>query len=208
MVAYTSPDCLPYFECDDSACLNTGTVCDPSTVFCDLVNLIEGQLVTIDNVIARTATAIPLAKVARNALFILNTNLPGYDTRIPWDTVLEDNNDMVNLDIQPKAVLVSVPGIYYVSSYVVGAPPATVSNVLNHTVGTGVGTFLAQNDTLWRANSNYSNLALETQVSAAQIAAAGGSYPLATMVDFQGTVGNGLLAVSYAEMTVYWVADI
>lgn len=207
MVAYTSPDCLPYFQCTDSACLNTGSVCEHSSVFCDLVALLDARLTDVDNIIGRTTTAVPFAKVARNAVYTLNTNTPGYDTRIPFDTVLEDNFDMVNLDLNSKAILVSTPGIYLAAAYWVGTPPNVVSNVSNVYIGNQTGSFDAETDSLWRSGTNYANLAHQRLVTAANITNAGGQFPFSILVDFQGTIGTGIVTTTYAELTVYWVAD-
>lgn len=208
MPGYTTPDCLPYFLCSDDPCLNTGTVCEPSTVFCDFTALLDAKISAIDNIIGRTATAIPLAKVARNSVYTINTNPIGYDARIAWDTVVEDNNDMVDLDLNSKAILVQTPGIYMISSYVIGAPPATVNNIFSIYIGTSTGSILTQADTLWLGGTNPETVAHEELITAPNIAGFGGAFPLSTLADFQGTTGTGIVTVNYAEMTVYWVADV
>lgn len=208
MPGYTSPDCLPYFLCTDSPCLNTGTECEPSTVFCDLVALLDTKLTTVDDIIGRTTTAVPFAKVARNATFTSNNGIAGYDSRIVWDTVVEDNFNMVDLDANSKAIVVRTPGLYMATSYVVGSPPATVSNLFNVYIGTAVGTFDTETDSLWRSGTTYNNVALHRQVTAANIASFSGAFPFSTLVDFQGTIGTGIVTVTYAEMTVYWFGDV
>lgn len=209
MPGYTSPDCLPYFLCTDSPCLNTGTECEPSTVFCDLIALVDTKLTEVDDIIGRTTTAVPFAKVARNATFTSNNGIAGYDSRIVWDTVVEDNFNMVDLDANSKAILVRTPGLYVTSVYVVGTPPPTVSNILNVYVGTQVGTFDAQCDSLWRSGTTYNNLVLQRQITDFDINVAHqGAFPVSTIVDFQGTIGTGIVTVTYAEMTVYWFGDV
>lgn len=207
MPGYTLPDCLPFFLCSDSPCVNTGTECEPSTVFCDLVNILDTRFTVVDNIIGRTTTSIPFAKVARTSTYTLDTNTPGYDARIPWDTVLEDNNDMVNLDLNNKAILVSDPGIYMVSAYWVGTPPPTVSNVSNIYIGTSTGSVDGETDALYRSGTNYANIAIQRLITQSNITNQGGQYPFSLLADFQGTIGTGIVTTTYAELTVYWVAD-
>lgn len=103
MVAYSSSFCLPCLEGTDSPCTNTGTVCEPSTVWCDLVDIVEAQLNGVDSLIGRTATAIPLASVTGSAIFGGN---------VEFDTVDFDTDSMVNLDVNPTVVTPRRNGIY------------------------------------------------------------------------------------------------
>lgn len=208
MPGYTTPDCLPYFLCTDDPCLNTGTVCEPSTVFCDFTALLDTKISAIDNIIGRTATAIPLAKVARNSVFTIDTNVVNYDARIVWDTVVEDNNDMVDLELNPRAITVHTPGIYMVSGYAIGAPPNTVNNIFYIYLGTGTGSFTTQASTLWLGGTNPETIANQQLVTQFNIDTFSGVYPFSLLADFQGTVGTGIVTVNYAELTVYWVADV
>lgn len=92
MVAYTPTLCLPYFEAADSPCLNLGTVCDPQNLWCNMAELVEANLIAIDTIVARTATAIPLAQVSYYdpaATFV--------NGAIPFDVVDIDTDDMVDL---------------------------------------------------------------------------------------------------------------
>lgn len=108
MVAYSSTYCLPCLEGSDSPCTNTGTVCDPSTVWCDLVNIVEAQLNPIDTLISRTATAIPLASVTGSEA------VGTFPVEVGFDTVLFDTDNMVNLDANPTIVTPRRNGMYMV----------------------------------------------------------------------------------------------
>jgi hypothetical protein len=111
MVAYTSPDCLPYFEGTDSPCLNTGTVCDPSTVWCDLAALLDARFTAWDSVLSRTAGTIPLAQVKQTVpvTFPLSTvdHFP-----LTWEFVVQDTASMVDLALDPQLIFIRQPGIW------------------------------------------------------------------------------------------------
>lgn len=114
MVAYSSAYCLPCFEAGDSPCVNTGTVCDPSTVFCDLVDIVEFHLNALDATVARTTEAIPLASV---------TGVAGTAATVPvtveFDTVEYDTDNMVNLDLDPTVISPTRDGFYMVFAEVI-----------------------------------------------------------------------------------------
>jgi hypothetical protein len=118
VVSYTSPDCLPYFTEDDPLCLNTGTVCDPSTVWCDFAELVEAKLDEFDETIQRAADSVPMAWVETTSLF---SYVIGDPTRsVPFDTVRVDTANMVNLDENPSAITVTRSGLYQVVGYMTG----------------------------------------------------------------------------------------
>lgn len=112
MVAYTPDLCLPYYEGTDSPCLNTGTVCDPSNVWCDLAALVDGYLTDLDEIVARTVTAIPLAQVSYQPTVpvIVSGN-------IPFDVVDLDTDNMVDLP-QVAGIVPSRNGIYQIDAEV------------------------------------------------------------------------------------------
>lgn len=107
MVAYSTTYCLPCLEGSDSPCVNTGTVCDPSTVWCDLVNIVEAQLNPLDALLSRTATAIPLASVTGTEPLI-----PSTPVTVRFSTVEFDTDNMVNLDLDPTIVTPQRDGMY------------------------------------------------------------------------------------------------
>lgn len=109
MVAYTPQLCLPYYEGTDSPCLNTGTVCEPSNVWCDLVNLVEPLLDDLDVLVARTSTAVPLAQVSYSppdpAVAITGA--------IPFNVVDMDTDGMVDLDVY-QGIIPNRNGVYQI----------------------------------------------------------------------------------------------
>lgn len=94
MVAYTPDFCLPYFECSDNPCVNTGTDCDPSTVWADMVRIVDAQLSAVDGVIGRTADAIPIGSVS----YIPDTPV-ALSGQIPFDIINADTDSMVDLTL-------------------------------------------------------------------------------------------------------------
>lgn len=126
MVAYTAPDCLPYLESGDSLCLNTGTVCDPSTVWCDFASAVEAKLVAFDDVVARTATSVPIAWVETLTPFTDTVNL--INEPVPFDTVRIDTDSMVDLSVNPSGVKINTSGLYMIFGYLLGTTNTTVGN--------------------------------------------------------------------------------
>jgi hypothetical protein len=118
MVAYTTDYCLPYFEGTDSPCLNTGTVCDPSTVWCDFTQIVADAIEGFDMIINRTADAIPLATVA-----YLPDTPTAIISDIPFDTVIVDTDNMVDLNTF-QGITPSRNGVYLITSRVHVADPA------------------------------------------------------------------------------------
>ena len=117
MVAYTTPDCLPYFTGSDSPCVNTGTICDPSTVWCDFAELVDAELDGFDDVVARAATSVPMAWIETTTPFQYTT---GTTLAAPFDTVRVDTDNMVDLDANPSAINVTRSGLYQLTAYATG----------------------------------------------------------------------------------------
>lgn len=92
MVAYTSQFCLPYMECTDNPCTTLGSECDEVSVWCAMAQAVEAQLDVIDAVVARTATAIPQARVS--LIYDTATTVLG---QVPFDTTDLDTDNMVDL---------------------------------------------------------------------------------------------------------------
>lgn len=112
MVAHTTQFCLPYFESTDSPCLNTGTVCEPSSVWCDLVTAIETQLTAFDEIIGRTASALPIAQVSYEPGM---TDAPVVVGTVPFDIVDADTDQMVDLDVF-AGIIPRRNGVYHIDA--------------------------------------------------------------------------------------------
>lgn len=112
MVAYTSNLCIPCMEPNDPPCVNTGTLCEPSSVWCDIVGIIDTQLSLIDATLARTTTTIPMASVTGTQV---SETFPGV---VIFDSVEYDTDNMVNLDVNANLITPQRSGIYMAFGYV------------------------------------------------------------------------------------------
>lgn len=128
MVAYTSPDCLPYWEGTDSPCVNTGTLCDPSTVDCDFATVVEAKLDEFDAVVS-VLESPPMAWVERLAGMTILVDTIG-DEPVVFDRVRIDTANMVNLDAQPSAITITRTGFYTVFAYARGTTLSVPGNLV------------------------------------------------------------------------------
>ena len=119
MVAYTEPDCIPYFEGGDSVCLNTGTLCDPSTVWCDQAEVIEAKLDLFDSIVDRVVTSVPIAWVQTTTPFPYIIGVSG-DLHMVFTTVRADTDNMVNLDVESDGFRVNTSGLYHIWGFATG----------------------------------------------------------------------------------------
>lgn len=210
MVAYTTPDCLPYFTVDDSPCLNTGTLCDPSTVWCDFAALVDAQLDAFDEVVDRAATSVPLAWVETTTPYQtpVGTLFP-----VPFDTVRVDTANMVDLDLNSSAITVTRSGLYLVDAYATGiydrlgastgATRLTVQFVPGSTIPLGSGAA-----TILFSSNRAMGFDLEQMSPAIQ-----GVIPLAagTVVVASTTssgVSTDVLIFSKVMMSLAWTGDL
>lgn len=221
MVAYTSPDCLPYFECTDSPCLNTGTVCEPSTVFCDLADALETILNGFDLTVNRTATGVPFAKVALTSPQVETVSAGTFTFRINWDAVLADNDDMVNLDSDSEFIRITRPGVWWAELYVSGNPVNLTDNALTSyliqrgpTVNFVPGTVLTEATSKFRSNISITSpgqvqnrAAYGFEVTEAYLAT-NGTFDIGAAVAARAVLNPGVpLTIDSAQLTVYWTAE-
>lgn len=112
MVAYTPDLCLPYYTGGDPPCLNTGTVCDPSNVWCDLANLVEGYLDGIDDIVGRTSASVPIAQVSYVPATAVTVS-----GAIPFNVVDMDTDNMVDLPVT-AGIVPNRNGLYQIDAEV------------------------------------------------------------------------------------------
>lgn len=128
MVAYTSPDCIPYFECSDPVCLNTGSLCEPTSIWCDQARLVENRFAQFEQVISRTAETVPMVLLQRPEPFThLVSNTTG--TIVNFTQVVVDTNDMADLGAYPLGFTVRTSGIYEIMCYLIGTTDTTASDL-------------------------------------------------------------------------------
>lgn len=121
MVAYTLNLCLPYFGGSDSPCLDTGEVCAPSTVWCDMARIIDNTFTTFDEEISRAVDSFPYAQVAVSDVpFTVDSGASNLGTHLViWDTAVGDSDGMVNLTTDPSTVNLRRSGIWNLHCIVV-----------------------------------------------------------------------------------------
>lgn len=128
MVAYTSPDCIPYFECTDPVCVNTDGLCEPTSVWCDQAQLVENRFAQFEQVITRTAETVPLVILQRTEPFThLLSNTIG--SLVQFTQVVADTNNMADLSVNQLGFTVRTSGIYEVVCYLIGTTDTTASDL-------------------------------------------------------------------------------
>ena len=116
MVAYTAPNCIPYFEGFEDICLNTGTACEPSTVWCDIAALVDAKLTEFDTIVNTSINTFPYAEVAITEVpFTIDSGSSSSATQIAiWDAVLGDSDNIVDLGTDPSTFYLRRSGIWSV----------------------------------------------------------------------------------------------
>ncbi len=114
MVAYTAGFCLPYFEGTDSPCVDTGAVCAPSTVWCDMATKIDEAFTGFDETISRAGISFPYAQVAVSGVpFTFSSGASNLGTTVvTWDTVVGDSDGMADLNVDANTVNLLRSGIW------------------------------------------------------------------------------------------------
>lgn len=114
MVAYTPDFCLPYFEGTDSPCVDTGAVCAPSTVWCDMARIIDDTFTGWDAIISRAVTSFPYAQVAVSDVpFTFTSGASNLGSSlVTWDTVVGDSDNMADLSVDATTLTIRRSGIW------------------------------------------------------------------------------------------------
>jgi hypothetical protein len=107
MPSYTPNYALPYPIASDSPCTLSDT-------WCAFDDAVETQLDAIDSVVARTATATPMAIVSTIGLkqYSNDPNVLGSNLVVTYDSVLVDTDGMTNLNTNPQGLTIQTAGIY------------------------------------------------------------------------------------------------
>lgn len=119
MVAYTSPDCLPYLTSGDSFCETLGpSVCDQESVWCRFAEGVDAVLTELDEVASQTVASNPIAWVENTAGFAYVVG--SGEVLVPFDAVRVDTDNMVDLSTLPYGFAFNTPGLYQVWAYLQG----------------------------------------------------------------------------------------
>lgn len=211
MVAHTTPDCLPYFEGSDSPCVNTGTLCEPSTVWCDLAELLDARFTEWDDTLNRTVVTIPFAQVKRTTPVLVS--LAAFDSfTLTWEEQSEDSDNMVNLTADPQLVFIRRPGIWIIHLTAV-VSSSVAGTTLTCQVDTSTGSVAASGLSTWVATvpgapANFEGMSIMFDEPF-----------LVTEADLSGVSAISLLAritnntaldltLYEATMSVYWFAEV
>lgn len=208
MVQYTSPDCLPYFGCDDSPCLNTGSVCDPSTVWCDFAELVEAKLNEFDAAVLRTAGSIPMAWIQATVPTVIVADTPAVP--IIFDSPLVDTDGMVNLDTLPSSITINTPGLYQFVFSGVGVMTngGTATAELAATLAPSLGLFPINPPTFTSVDfeSPITGLVVTPMISVLYPFAAGQSLSMSAQMTGVSAPDNVAYSLITASLT--WLADL
>jgi hypothetical protein len=177
--------------------------CDINDTFCALINQVELELDRLDSVVARTNTAIPMAKVSISTPQALSTS-------ISFDTVDEDTDDMVDLSESPTNIFAQRPGLYRARLYVeVGTTGSAASGFILQVDALGpVDTPAAINPTsgpiVQIPDPNLANSVSYSLEAFYRITLADSRFFASVQA---GAVAGTPTTINRAELDVEWMAD-
>lgn len=199
---------LPYITGSDRAC-------DQDATWCAFADAVEARLDVFDLTIARTYTAIPMAKVTKSEpQTIQPQGATVFTAAITFDTVAEDTDDLVDLTAFPYGMTINRTGLYMARCYMEMAtstdaaasyqfqlrwqgPPAAIGSTIpissqNHTIG--------WNDVTTPAFSmNYVLSGMFRTTRA-------GSLVYAT-IDYGALPASVRGSITRAELDIEWISD-
>lgn len=196
------PTCTPVYRFTYP--IGSDRPCDVGETLCELVTGVEAELDRFDRIVARTNTAIPMAKVSISAPQPLGLI-------VSFDTVEEDTDSMVDFTTSRDFVFARRTGVYRVRLYVeVGTTGSASSSDIIQVDAAGPilssSTISPQSNPILQVNDP--NLADSISYTLTAL------YRV-TLVDsrFFGQVNVGSVAgtpttVNRAELDVEWMADL
>lgn len=222
MVAYTPDYCLPYLEGTDDLCINTGTVCDPSTVWCDIATILDGALTSFDDIRERAVDSFPYAQVGITSLPYLYQlgDTTGDETLLPWDSVIGDSDGMVDLSVDPYTVTLRRSGIWNLSSEVVSYTSVSLSNISTRLVSSGAPTGSIASPfssirRVWVEPVVYLGSVVGSIIGLSnlmdyyvRVDVSNGPVPLQIAYAIGSGTPNNLATINYAQFNARWVADL
>jgi hypothetical protein len=191
--------------------VNTGTVCEPSTVWCDLAELLDARFSSWDSVLDRTVVSYPIAQVKRTTP--VTVSMGGLDSfPVVWEEVVRDSNDMVNLTLDSESVFIRRPGIW-VYHFTATVSAATASRSLNLRVDSSIPSVVASGHATWvqavpTPPANFDGMAMmsdqEFLVTEADLAGV-------SEISLRAQLTNNLatdVTIYEATASVYWTAEV
>lgn len=221
MVAYTAEFCLPYFEGSDSPCVDTGEICAPSTVWCEMAAKINDALVAFDVEIDRAVASFPYAQVAVSEVpFTFSSGVSNSaEMVVTWDTVVGDSDGMVNLGVDPTTVNLRRSGIWNLSCIAVMRNTIDNSNLrvqLVHPGIPGITVFSSAVERTWvdpvpSPGVDFLGSVLGLSVAMdmfCEVDASAGGVPLQIELEVFAGVGDHIVTVEVCRFSARWVADL
>jgi hypothetical protein len=198
MVACTTLG-LPYQE-------GTDAPCDLVETWCLFADVVEANLIASANVVGRTFTAVPFAKISSETSTAVSADT---EEAIAFDSLEADTDNMVNLAADPHRVFPQRPGVYMIVATIAVENP-TVNAIPELDVRYFNGTsFVFESDFVQvGATANLGSYFVHSistfEVTAAHLASVGRPYFVAAIVS--NAVAPGIV-VATAQMAVTWVAE-
>lgn len=209
MVAYTSPDCLPYFECTDPLCVNTGSLCEPSTVWCDFATAVEAKLDEFDAVAQRTAVTVPMVWLETSVPLVTTAGV-GSSFPVAFTSVVVDTDNMANLDENNNGFTIVTPGLYEILFYAIGLTETAGSNIsslpsIRFTPSNVAYAPVSQNELTMDFNVQVDDVIVTPQIQ--QVLPLQAGQLASTVLDISGTNPN-TITYSYIMVSATWIGDL
>lgn len=189
--------------------------CDADETLCALSTAVEAVLDRFDATIARTFTAIPMAKVSLSTPQLIDPNVTVPSFTVRYDTTLEDTDNMVDLALANNAIYANRPGIYMVRFYFELGTSGFTTNNFQASVGafpplsgTPVATQPPNNQSpdLLFVDPNLANSMSYTLREYFKVTTPGSFFT--STVWFVGFGAGNTAMLSRAEFDVEWMADL
>lgn len=189
--------------------------CDVNDTLCALAARVEAVFDGFDATIARTFTAIPMAKVSLSTPQLIDPNVTVPSFTVRYDTTLEDTDDMVDLALANNAIFARRPGIYMAKFYFELGTSGSVLNTYQASIGafpplsgTSVATQPPNSTSgdLLFADPNLANSMSYTLREYFKITTPGSFFT--STVWFAGFIAGAMATLNRAEFDVEWMADL
>lgn len=199
MVATTPTYGLPYWQSTDPPCF--GGDCQQDNPFCDFMTIVDEQLTTFDDYVARTATTVPFAQVSW-----LNPNEDlTWSGPVPFTNEDADTDNMVDLSAF-AGIVPQRNGVYLVQMNVtIDGETADDINFVGISIGSLTDPFLGSANTQVASASFRSDGSLSRgYASVLWNFTSTSPNPRTIYASAEGPASTPLL---FAELSATWVRD-
>lgn len=193
---------LPYQVGSDPPCFGPGTGCDNlESIWCDFAALVEAQLDAVDDVVARTATSIPMAGVSLTfpAGQPDPSALPPAGQIIPFDTVMFDTDNMVVQDTDGFFITPRRNGVYLVAVNIFFRAP---------TGGASMLVMIDDYTVPMLSASSYTTTIAQNKMTGSQLIRYTDTSPLPRRIKVEFVDGFSATSELFqAKLCAYWTSD-